>query len=212
MPPIPKRVVNSFVRLNESRNILYLCHPTHEEWAMKMKKKSKDFGSDVTLLVQKNFSDLFKYLAEVRKKQYACIVVIPGHGCEPFYCKKVKKPKQGQPNFTMEPAQPGIVWSENALATGPQVQIKGKTLKKFVNACLKVTEHLHFSTCHQGCMLSEYDDMVCAYHSEPYTISGWKHGALMIDCDVDRFLFLGCHGQGRYVNTNKFAYWTQKNM
>ena len=53
-------------------------------------------------------------------------------------------------------------------------------MKTVINLCLDVCVHLHLATCHQGCSLHRYKDLVNEERKkEKFIISGWTMGLLL---------------------------------
>jgi hypothetical protein len=178
MPIGTKKLANIRI-MNNNRNVLFIVHPLWLDWMRPLARKSEFYGVTVTVFSDGDFKNVLFFLKK-EKMNYDCVVLVPGHGCE---SRRVVK---GESIL----AKPGIVWSDDALATHPDELIVDAKLRQLVNACIKLTGHLHLCTCHQGCMIMLYNELVAPkHHAKTYVLSGWCHGVMTHDYEVDKFLY-----------------------
>ena len=188
----------------KNARILLICHPCYAKWLENISERMEMNGSIVDtsddLQTLQALTAFLKRKKEASEK-YDTLSLIPGHGCYPL--KETIVDVEGKPQREMCQAHPGIVWSDVATAK----PICGNSLARLINLCYEVCDHLHLGTCHQGCSLNLYEDMLCCTALERrVTISGWTH-AVMVDRDdvFDKFHIHGCHcvsfrqRQGYYI-------------
>ena len=195
--PVSKKQLEGYRFQNRGRVILYISHPVWAHWIPPIVEKASKYGVTALSFVTPSFKDLMTYLCH-ETRTFDVIVFVPGHGCEPLIEQRVKKRKKDGPKTEMVQAAPGIVRSGDPLSRRRDELIRGPSLKKFVNACLELTVHLHICTCHQGCMIRLYNDMVDPkHHAKMYILSGWTMAMMTEDQDVDKFMYEGCHHYGK---------------
>lgn len=195
MGKISKKRKAACLRVNKGREILLLGHPLHKEWGAAMELKMTDHGINVCMNFDTTERDAMLAILEEcasSGKRYDCVVIVPGHGCSAAV------------------PIPGLIWSENALSKKRCHLIKGNKLAEVVNKALLLTNHLHFCTCNQGCMLDMYDKLVSDDRTATeYVLSGWLHAMTFHDRDVDVFVSNGCHHTGK-VRHDKFRFLHRK--
>lgn len=177
-----RRQKAGLLNANKDKKILYLVYPGYEEW---MKSKQTDIavkqsGAKTVMKMDcATIEDIVTYLEEQKSKSvmYDVLVFVPGHGCYPRrdVMKTVKDDNGKRRKVTVSESAPvGMVWHQDPLVKDPPYYLVDKAMKTVVNLCLDICVHLHLATCHQGCSLHRYEDLVNKTRKKKrFIISGW---------------------------------------
>ena len=170
-----------------------ICEPGYSLWLSNISERMRSKGNEVEICDTLKSWTAVKDFLQVKKKNgkmFDTLSLIPGHGCYPQR-NVMEISENNEPMEEIYQSDPGMVWSQCPSAR----PIRGESLRRLINLCFKVCNHLHLGTCYQGCSLNLYEDMLSRTKEErSVTISGWTHGVLVLRDDIfDRFHIEGCH-------------------
>ena len=198
--PMPRAKARSRIGLaNHLRcqSVLVVCHPCYSEWMHNVTKESLrngyiNFDVECDLCAAQDVLIYLKKLKEEGKK-YDTLVLVPGHGVEPFG-KKVKK----DGSVETVRSEPYLVWHAVGDTKDPKYLLRYTRLKQVIQLCVDLAHHVHLGTCFQGCLLDLYYDMLRPDQHENVhplpVLSGWKKGLFADDrgSALARFISRGC--------------------
>lgn len=198
MPRLTARQRLGLQNVMKGKSTLVVCCPCYQEWADKLASQSEERGvCDLELLCEgvNRVRDLVSLLeAKVEAgAEYSTVVLVPGHGNEATYMKKVK----GKSEKEEVRSTPYMVWHRKGDQRTGDVLIQGARLKKVIRLCVDLAKHVHLGTCYQGCMLDLYRERL---HEDqlarepPPTLSGWRKGLMQDDAgeELIRYILRGC--------------------
>lgn len=206
------------LNVNSTKKILYLVHPCYEAWMNSPLTAAAIKRNGATSVIKMDcatIEDIKAYLREQKteNRMYDILVFIPGHGCYPRQdvTKTVKGEDGKRRKVTISESAPaGMVWHQDPFVKDSPYYLVKNSLKTVINMCLDICVHLHLATCHQGCSLHRYEDMVNKERKKTkFVISGWTM-ALFQEATHNKdeliaYIRVGCpHFSYRHRHNKKF--------